>query len=155
MKKNKKGFSLVELLIVISIIGVLAVIMAINFSKAQQSGRDQRRIEDLKAIQNAAEQYYMLSGSSNYPSNSSTPWQWPISNGQIVLQNFPADPKNSISDGYIYTSSFNSNGGSNYCICAKVENNKSGNSTQADCKGYINVGNCLSAPCYYCVNNQQ
>ena len=75
MRKNNfykiKGFTLIELLIAISIIAILSVVLSVNFSRAQKNGRDQRRITDLKAIQSAAEQYYLLKG--NYPANKKKP----------------------------------------------------------------------------------
>jgi general secretion pathway protein G len=69
MLAGRQGFTLVELLISISIIAILSVVLTVSFSNAQKSSRDQRRIEDLKAIQNAAEQYYLLNG-NKYPTNS-------------------------------------------------------------------------------------
>jgi len=137
----KKGFTLIELLVSISIIVILTMLASVSYSKAQKSGRDQRRIEDLRSIQNAAEQYYLLSGGS-YPSNSTTPWKWPnTSTGQIVLQKFPLDPKNS--GEYIYSASYLSG---RYCVCAKVEDLKNSNS-EAGCS-FVNTG-------YFCVSNQQ
>lgn len=140
--RRKKGFTLIELLISISIIAILSVVLSISFSNAQKNGRDQRRIADLKAIQNAAEQYYLLGGS--YPANKTTPW---TVNSQVVLQKFPVGPIN-IGDTYSYFVS-----GGNYCACSnKMETGKYGNATQID-----------QAPCdfqfvtglNYCVGNQQ
>jgi prepilin-type N-terminal cleavage/methylation domain-containing protein len=140
--KNKNAFTLVELLISISIIGILTVIIAVSVASTQKDSRDQRRIGDLKAIQNAAEQYYLLKGS--YPVNKTTPW---TVNNQITLQNFPTDPKNTNGVGTTYFSTFNINGVSNYCICANVENIKNRNSGSA-CD-FINLTD------YFCVQNQQ
>jgi len=144
MKKNKKkyGFTLVELLISISIIAILSVVLSVSFSRAQKSGRDQRRIEDLKAIQTAAEQYYLLSGSyldssSKYAGSVS----WKVGS-QTVLQSFPIDPKNS--GTYIYVPSNIT--AMSYCVCAKMENPKTGNS-DSGCT-FANTG-------YFCIKNQQ
>jgi prepilin-type N-terminal cleavage/methylation domain-containing protein len=56
--KKSKGFSLVELLVVISIIAILSLIGLSLFSNAQQRSRDAKRKADLKAIQNAMEINY-------------------------------------------------------------------------------------------------
>lgn len=59
MKKNK-GFSLLELLVVIGIISILLAIVASSYATAQKKTRDTRRASDLKTIQQAAEQYYSI-----------------------------------------------------------------------------------------------
>lgn len=142
MKKN--GFTLIELLVSISIIAILTVIASVSFSKAQKNGRDQRRIDDLKSIQNAAEQYFLLSG--NYPPAGyyRPNLSWPV-NGQVVLNKFPSDPKN-IGVGITY-SVVNANT-IGYCVCANVENTKNSNAENPQC-GFSNIGD------YFCVKNQQ
>lgn len=55
---KQKGFTLLELLVVIGIIGILVSLITVSFSNAQKSSRDSRRRQDIVAIQNAMEQYY-------------------------------------------------------------------------------------------------
>jgi len=59
MRKNK-GFSLLELLVVVGIISILLAVVASSYSTAQKKTRDTRRASDLKTIQQAAEQYYSI-----------------------------------------------------------------------------------------------
>lgn len=60
--RNKKGFTLVELLIVISIISILAVIGGVVFSKVIPSARDARRKADLDQLMKAYAQYAIVNG---------------------------------------------------------------------------------------------
>lgn len=53
MSKSRNGFTLVELLIVVTIIGILAVIFIPSALNAPAKARDAQRISDLLAISNA------------------------------------------------------------------------------------------------------
>lgn len=64
---SKKGFTLVELLVVISIIGILSAIGLVLYSSVLKQGRDSKRQSDLKSIQLALEQYN--NDQSHYPAN--------------------------------------------------------------------------------------
>jgi prepilin-type N-terminal cleavage/methylation domain-containing protein len=55
---DKKGFTLVELLVVISIIGLLATIVMVSLGSARTKARDTRRKVDLEQIVLALEMYY-------------------------------------------------------------------------------------------------
>ena len=52
---NNKGFTLVELLIVISVISIIAGVLLIQLRPAQilQKSRDSQRLQDLRTLQNA------------------------------------------------------------------------------------------------------
>lgn len=149
---KNKGFTLFELLITISIIGILTAIATISFSSAQKKGRDARRIQDMKNIQTAAEQYYSQSTTSSYPSLTSFNNFVNTLVGSSLMQTAMTDPKNT--DVYVYNYSnvgyvyqFNT---SDYCICARLENNI-GNASYSS-------GNCnftAAVKNYYCVKNQQ
>lgn len=54
---NISGFTLVELLVTITIIAILAAIGLVTYSVALKQGRDSKRQSDLRAIQSALEQY--------------------------------------------------------------------------------------------------
>ncbi|HUD02706.1 MAG TPA: prepilin-type N-terminal cleavage/methylation domain-containing protein, partial [Candidatus Paceibacterota bacterium] len=64
-KVRKKGFTLIELMVVIAIIGILASIIMVSLSSAQSKGRDAKRVADIRTIQLALEEYYNDNG--NYP----------------------------------------------------------------------------------------
>lgn len=71
MSKNNKGFTLIEVLIVIAIIALLASIVLVGLGSFRSRGRDTRRIADLRSTQNALELYYTKF--SQYPPDGS--WQ--------------------------------------------------------------------------------
>lgn len=61
MKKydlRKFGFTLVELLVVMAIIGILAALVVGNFRNTQIKGRDAQRKSDLKQLASAMELYF-------------------------------------------------------------------------------------------------
>jgi len=62
------GFTLVELLIVITILGIIVTIGLVSFRSSQIRGRDTQRKSDLKQIASALELYYSDYGS--YPTDS-------------------------------------------------------------------------------------
>jgi len=90
--KKTQGFTLVELLVVIVIIGILATGSVSMFTGAQQKARDSVRITDIQAIKTSVEQAY--GDGSVYPaatSNDDTGLNVLITNGYI--DRMPEDPK--------------------------------------------------------------
>lgn len=59
----RKGFTLVELLVVISIIGILIAVVFGSFSQSQAQARDNARMTDLKNLQLAIERFRADTGS--------------------------------------------------------------------------------------------
>lgn len=72
LNQNSSGFTLVELLVVMAIIGILAVISLANFRTSQIKARDAERKANLRQITNALEAY--MSDYGVYP---------PAQNGKI------------------------------------------------------------------------
>jgi len=56
---KKKGFTLIEMLVVIAIIGLLATLILVNINRAAAKARDSRRLAEIKQIQNALAMYYV------------------------------------------------------------------------------------------------
>jgi prepilin-type N-terminal cleavage/methylation domain-containing protein len=57
ISKCQQAFTLIEMLVVISIIGVLASIVLVSYTGAQRQARDTQRKSDLKQYQNVLENY--------------------------------------------------------------------------------------------------
>ena len=133
----KKGFTLVELLVVIAIIGILSTLSVVSLNSARAKSRDARRLSDIKQIRTALDMYY--DSSSTYPLSCTTTLGtgncacltsvgWTNTSttnctGTIFMQKVPSDPLSSASYTYNQTSS-----GQSYEIIYKLEAN-SGNST--------------------------
>ncbi len=64
-KGRNRGFTLPELLVVMSIIGTLATVGTVSYSSARASARDVKRVSDLKQVQTALELFF--ENNSFYP----------------------------------------------------------------------------------------
>ena len=69
---TKKGFTLIELMVAISIIAILAAIGMVVYSSAQKSGRISKRAQDLESLKTSLEVYKTATGS--YPSIGAAEW---------------------------------------------------------------------------------
>ncbi len=137
MIKKEKGFTLLELLVVIGIISMLVGLLSVSYSAAQRRGRDSRRRSDTKAMQEALEQYY-VENTYAYPSGDCgkaddyLKGAWP-----------ETDPSGNDYEG---TSACTA---TSYCICASMEVEDTGNSVDSSCTW---GGGSLD---YYCVGSLQ
>lgn len=93
LKKRNQGFTIVELLIVIVVIGILALLVITTYSGIQQKARNSKRQTDAQSLQTQLEAFYSQNG--YYPSltdmNSST---WLGTNMKSLDQNALIDPSN-------------------------------------------------------------
>lgn len=62
---NRKGFTLIEMLVVVAIIGLLSSAVIVGLNDARSRARDSRRISDIRQIQNGLEIHY--SENQSYP----------------------------------------------------------------------------------------
>ena len=145
----KKGFTLLELLVTISIIGILLAIGSASFSTAQRRGRDSRRQADMKSVQKALEQYYAVE--TEYPDSVSSGGSITTSGGEVTMNQVPYDPKNSGSYVYSYSKSATNDA---YCLCAYLENLETGNADNAGANGVCSWDADETNNDYFCVANQ-
>lgn len=133
---KNKGFTLVELLVVMAIIGILAVVSLANFRTSQIKARDAQRKSDLRQIANALEAY--MNDHGGYPQasnekikacecgsgNQECNWDEDIgerelcdANSTVYMSKVPGDPV--ASPNYCYWSDTSS-----FRLYAKLENAK-------------------------------
>ncbi len=96
MKKSEMkngGFTLVELLVVITIIGILATVAMVSLNSARVKARDARRMADVRQIALALEFCYNETG--KYVSASAFPniGQPLTCGGTTFINAIPSDPK--------------------------------------------------------------
>lgn len=101
--KSKIGFTLVEVLVVVALIGILAGVLLVSLSGARASARDAQRKADLETIQSALALYKSTCG--KYPA-SLTPGSSLVgcdgaATPMVFLSKVPDDPIES--NSYVYT----------------------------------------------------
>ena len=94
----RKGFTLIELLVVIAIIGLLASVVLIGLGPSQRSGRDARRVADLRQVQTALQLYFQKKG--EYPNVLGwTSLSTALTGAGIGISQIPNDPRHSSVEG--------------------------------------------------------
>jgi type II secretion system protein G len=90
-RQIQRAFTLIEMLVVISIIGILATLIAANLNSARSRARDAERKSDLKNIETALRLYY--NDNNEYPVANTLPWgaKWNVGN-IVYMQMLPIDP---------------------------------------------------------------
>lgn len=132
------AFTLFELLVSISIIGILIAVASMSYGSAQKKARDARQIEDLNAIQKAMEMYY---SQNNY--------KYPTSVEELLgsglIATWPTDSKGA-AYGFVNISE------TGYCISTWLESGKGGNATARNCVSFTSDPDSAK---YYSLKNQQ
>jgi prepilin-type N-terminal cleavage/methylation domain-containing protein len=119
MFKNYTGFTLVEVIVVVSIIAILSTVAFVGIQESQRQGRDAERQSDLRNLQSALELYKLEYG--RYPAGCRATGEWsgqlgtafacPLGSGQYIvglapefIPVLPIDPRlNGVSSGYVYS----------------------------------------------------
>lgn len=70
LKKAQRGFTIIELLIVIAIIAILAGLVLNNFQGAQAKARDTQRVTDINNVHSKLEEFY--NDTNYYPETINT-----------------------------------------------------------------------------------
>jgi general secretion pathway protein G len=114
IRKSEDGFTLIELMVVILIIGLLATIVVQNLRSATDKAKRVKAQADIAQIKSGLDRYYLdngsyptsdqgLSGLVSAPSTGNVPKDW----GGPYLEKIPPDPWGNVyfyqSDGNSYT----------------------------------------------------
>ena len=134
----KNGFTLIEMIVALAIVGLLATFVIANVLTSQRRGYDGRRQGDMRGMQNAFEQYFAVN--DRYPQDGNE------AGGVFPGGNLPTDPRDTPTYRYQVTYDTSVPVGETYCVCALLEE-ISGNATDATCD--YGSGN------YFCVSNLQ
>jgi prepilin-type N-terminal cleavage/methylation domain-containing protein len=149
---NRRAFTLVELLVVISIIGLLSTIATVSLSSARAKSRDAKRMADLKQISTAVELYiatkgYLPTYNSAYPTSWCT-YIWNATYPDFInditpfMPNIPTDPKTPHQGSDYFFRNYD--GSSKYALCGKLE--------QATGNTYDYTSSCTGSVVYnYCI----
>lgn len=120
---NTKGFTLLELLIVVGIVGILSVFVMSNVSGYRVRTRDAQRKVDLRQVQSALEMYRADDGtypaSFTFPASCTSATQFKDAGGTVFLNKVPCDPVNSAP--YVYTYTYT---GTGYQLVSCLENDQ-------------------------------
>ncbi|MDZ7726235.1 MAG: type II secretion system protein [Candidatus Campbellbacteria bacterium] len=106
MFNDHKGFTLVEILVVVGILGLLASVVYANLGGARQSANDARRISDVTSISDAFEMYYARNrefpGAGKITSSLDNNWNSSYLAQELVptyMSTMPTDPINGSAEG--------------------------------------------------------
>lgn len=154
----KRGFTMLELLIVIAIIGVMSTLAIVGLTGAQAHARDGRRKSDLETVRSALELYradcdryppagnssgsFSFTAGSNFKltgTNSSSTAR--CSRSTTYLNLVPSDPTSS--GRYLYSVAAD---GSTYSLCSYLELHAG--MSVVSCGG-TQCGTSSSYSCYY------
>lgn len=123
MKKLKKGFTLVELMVVITVIAILMTIAIVSFTRIQKQARDTKRKADIRTLETALQAYY--TEFQAYPLSSSPVAVTQASPGPLAalspyIPSIPSAPLGSTGTNTSYTYVSDDNGFT-YALCVSLE----------------------------------
>ncbi len=138
-KNKQNGFTIVELLIVVVVIGILAAIVTVAYSGITQRARDSERLSEMKSIEKALFLYHVDNG--GYPTCSNTTYVPGATQSACFMDSIesslvpeymadlPTDPVNSGNDRYRYgvgyqktsATGFSTNQSDNFITGMKLE----------------------------------
>lgn len=145
MSQKGVGFTLLELLVVIGIIGILAAMGTLVYARLTLQGRDARRRSDVQTVAQAIDQYYLINDQVYPPLGNCSGVEEYLQDGRM-----PVDPQNSGTLTYDWTNACES-ASNRYCVCALMEVAGSGNANaRTDGQCDFQAGGD-----YFCVGSKQ
>lgn len=125
-KRKVLGFTLLELLVVMTIAGILAAVGIVSYGTVQVKARDAKRKNDLESIARALEMYRndfgrypeSVDGKISLVSGVGLEWGAAFVDDEIYMQQLPVDKRN----GYVYQVDNTLPKGQWYRLFARLEN---------------------------------
>lgn len=139
----QSGFSFIEILVVVTIIGIIATLGMVTYTEFLKQSRDAKRKGDIEQIRAAIEMYRSNSATGSYPASLTFGGDIcddppACSSGVYYLRTIPNDPIKT--DTYYYTYL----GGSDYILGARLEQGST-----SDCGLHCGQGG--NETCNYCM----
>jgi prepilin-type N-terminal cleavage/methylation domain-containing protein len=138
--KNNRGFTLVEIIVVVGIMAILSGIVYASLSGSKAQNRDQKRVADISNIQLALEMYFNINRqypAKLWPDKTDPPGTFTyLSSATNILSNDVNPPTSDPSDKYHYVPLGGSKC-SSYHLWATLETKSSALDSK---KGYDSTG---------------
>lgn len=139
--RKKTGFTLIELMVVIVIIGILATLGLLTFRNALAKSRDSKRTGDMKDLSTTLEQLKAVDGSYTADAAGATC----NFGGMVGDLEEPTDPGDLAYTCYTSTTEF--------CLSAELEGANNGNCT--GCTNSSTFATAAGANGHFCVKSKQ
>ena len=104
--RSKRGFTIIELLVVISVIAILVGVALPRFKGMQEEANKGKAKAELKTLQTAVESFYINQNPQEYPESTSTLFgSYLTSASPSIVASALYDPFSSAATEYLYWSS--------------------------------------------------
>ncbi len=121
---DKKGFTLVEILVALSILAILAAIVMMNMSEAKKKARDTQRVSDMQQLAIAFRLYRDFNSTNPTGYNSGEVFGDGSGSIEGLITPFIAgtikDPQNTGNYVYVYDTDYDCGGSSHIVLYAKT-----------------------------------
>ena len=146
MNQSRRGFTLIEIMVSVSIMVILTIIGVVSYSQINKRSRDVKRKGDIEQIRSALEMY--RSDDVGYPAGNYPNWGIASDYLGILVGTYipaiPTDPQQSSWNYYYIATNMDDNKYYGYCVCGMLETINALSSTCSVSYGTYNY--CLKSP---------
>ncbi|MCX6731186.1 MAG: type II secretion system protein [Candidatus Roizmanbacteria bacterium] len=148
--KNKKAFTLIELIVVIAILAGFVALLFPNFMEVRMKSRDVQRKSDLKSLQKALELYKQNQTLPDYPATLPTACGTLNDATVVYMQKTPQEPLTkcgSDAKNYYYARNGSDSGKYILAACLEIANDAAASACPVDFAANSNF-TCSTNKCY-------